>query len=65
MQKQLYFKQILFYKRILKKITLGSLKILSNTTVFNIDNIRNVSWAQNQHTRIISAGSCDTLLSQE
>ncbi len=65
MQKQLYFKLILFYKRILKKFTLGSPKILSNTTVFNIDIIRNVSWAQNQHNIIISEGSCDTLLSQE
>ncbi len=43
MQKQLYFKQILFYKIILKKLTSGSPNILSNTTVFNIDNIRNVS----------------------
>ncbi len=29
-------------------------------TVFDIDKIRNVSWAPNQHIRMISEGSCDT-----
>ncbi len=27
---------------------------------FNIDNNKNVSWAANQHIRMISEGSCDT-----
>ncbi len=30
-----------------------------HSTVFNIDN-NNVSWAANQHIRMISEGSCDT-----
>jgi len=38
-----------------KSIT-GSKKILSNTTVFNIDN----NWVSNHHIRMISEGSCDT-----
>ncbi len=33
-------------------------KIWSSTAVFNIDN--KVSWAANQHIRMISEGSCDT-----
>ncbi len=38
-----------------------STKILSSTRVFNIDNNKNnVSWAANQHFRMISEGSCDT-----
>ncbi len=36
-------------------------KILSSTTVINIDNNKkNVAWAPNQHIKIISEGSCDT-----
>ncbi len=41
----------------MKKITFST-KILSGTTVFNIDS--NVSRAANQHIRVISEGSCDT-----
>jgi len=33
--------------------------ILSSKTDFNIDN-KKVSWALNQHIRMISEGSCDT-----
>ncbi len=35
-------------------------KIWNKTTIFNIDNIRNVSCAANQNIRMISEGSCDT-----
>ncbi len=36
-------------------------KKLNNTNVFNIDNNNNnVSWAANQHIKMISEGSCDT-----
>ncbi len=35
-----------------------STKMWSSTTDFNIDD--NVSWAENQHIRMISEGSCDT-----
>ncbi len=28
--------------------------------IFNIDTIQNISWAANQHIRMISEGSCDT-----
>ncbi len=37
-----------------------STKILSTTIVFNIDEIKNVTWAVNQHIKMISEGSCDT-----
>ncbi len=38
-----------------------STKILTSTTVFNIDNKKeNVFWAANQYIRMISEGSCDT-----
>jgi len=40
-------------------IIMVSSKILSSTTAFNIDS-NNVSWAENQHIRMISEGSCDT-----
>jgi len=33
----------------------NNIKILCSTTVW-----RRVSWAENQHIRIISEGSCDT-----
>ncbi len=33
---------------------------VSSTTVFNIDDNENVSWAPNQYIRMISKGSCDT-----
>ncbi len=47
-------------QRILKKIMV-SMKILSCTNVLNIDNISwNISWASNQHIKMISEGSCDT-----
>ncbi len=36
-----------------------STKIWSSTSIFNIDN-KNVSWAANQHIRMISEDSCDT-----
>ncbi len=36
-----------------------STKNLSSTVVLNIDD-KNVSWAVNQHIRMISEGSCDT-----
>ncbi len=36
-----------------------STKILSSTVVLNIDD-KNVSWAVNQHIRMISEGSCVT-----
>ncbi len=32
----------------------------SSTTVFNSENNKHVSWAANQHIRMISKGSCDT-----
>ncbi len=35
-------------------------QILCSTAVFNIDINKNVSWAANQHIRMISEGSCDT-----
>ncbi len=38
----------------------ASTKILGSTAVFNIDNNINVSWAANQHIRMISEGSCDS-----
>ncbi len=37
-----------------------STKILSSTTVFNIDDDKKVSWVANQHIRMISEESCDT-----
>ncbi len=40
---------------------MASTDIISSTTVFNIDNNKKyVSWAANQHIRMISEGSCDT-----
>ncbi len=39
------------HQRILKKMY---------STVLNIDNNNNVSWAANQHIIMISEGSCDT-----
>ncbi len=39
---------------------MGYTKILNITTVFNIDNNKNISWVANQHIRMISKGSCDT-----
>ncbi len=47
-----------FYQRILKKVTVST-KILSST-VFNIDN-KKCFLSSNQHIRMISEGSCDTL----
>ncbi len=41
-----------------KKVSVST-KILSSTTVFNID-INKKSWAVNQHIRMISEESCDT-----
>ncbi len=36
-------------------------KYISSTAAFNIDNNKkNVSWAANQHIRMISEGSCNT-----
>ncbi len=32
----------------------------ASTTVFNIDNNQNVSWAANPQIQMISEGSCDT-----
>ncbi len=42
-----------------------STQILSSTvsvsvSVSNTDIIRNISWAPNQHIKMISEGSCDT-----
>ncbi len=45
-------------KRILQIRIMISSKTLRSTAVFNIGN--NVSWAANQHIRMISEGSCDT-----
>ncbi len=39
-----------------KKCVTVSTKILSSTTVFNIDN----NWVSNHHIIMISEGSCDT-----
>ncbi len=36
-----------------------STKILSGESV-NLDTFKKISWATNQHIRIISEGSCDT-----
>ncbi len=53
---ELYIHQIIFKKKCMRVST----KILSSTTVFNIDNNKiNVSWAENQHIRMISEKSCD------
>ncbi len=41
----------------LKKCIMGCTKILNSTTVFNIVHI---SWAANQHIRMISEGPCNT-----
>ncbi len=46
------------HQRILKEMYHSFHKILISTTVFN--SIENVSWAPNQHIRMISEGSCDT-----
>ncbi len=43
------------------KIVTVSIKILSSTTVFRINNNKKkYSWSQNQHIRMISKGSSDT-----
>ncbi len=52
----------LFIKESLKKVSVSA-EVLCSTTVFNIDNNQKlllVSWAANQHIRMISEGSCDT-----
>ncbi len=49
-----------FNQTILKKRITVFTKLFS-TMVFNIDLLKiNVSWAANQHIRMISEGSCDT-----
>ncbi len=48
------------HQKILKKtLIMVSTKILSSTTVLNIDNTKNVSKALNQQIRRISEGSYD------
>jgi len=47
----LFFLNLLLIKKILNKVTQIAKKILSSTTVSNIDN---------NHIRMISKGSCDT-----
>ncbi len=52
------FFELSIHQSIEKLYCISFQKILSSTAVFNIDN--NVSWAANQHIRMISEGSCDT-----
>ncbi len=49
-----------YFKLSIKRIHSFHKIIISSTTVSNIDNNKNVSWAANQYIRMISEGSCDT-----
>ncbi len=52
--------ELAIHQRILeKKCIMVSTKILRSTTVSTLIITRNVSWAANQHIRMISEGSCE------
>ncbi len=52
--------ELSFHQAILTKEMYVSLKLLSSTTAFNIDNYQKCFCAAKQHIRMISEGSCDT-----
>ncbi len=62
--KDFHFKQMLFiwiHQTFLKNMyPVFHKTVFSSTTISTLIIIRNVSWAANQHIRMISEGSCDT-----